>query len=197
VFQGLINSAKSSVSSLILKYVARASVAIPFVLAFGFVVAAIAAMLIDRFGHVAGYWFMAGGLAAIGVVAMMVVSHNEHEEEKTDERAAAIDTSRVASEARRVASEVAAHAPLAMLGGLLTLPGGASTALKAAQVAGRNYPLIVLLGLIGLLFWPSRTNGLGSGDAPLSGTRPASLRSPDPASHSYRHYAPSSFEERR
>ena len=45
MFQGLINSAKTAVSSLILKYVARASVAIPFVIALGFALAAI----IDRF----------------------------------------------------------------------------------------------------------------------------------------------------
>jgi hypothetical protein len=51
VFQGLIiNSAKTAVSSLILKYVARASVAIHFVIALGFALAAI----IDRFGHITG-----------------------------------------------------------------------------------------------------------------------------------------------
>jgi len=46
----VINSAKTAVSSLILKYVARASVAIPFVIALGFALAAI----IDRFGHITG-----------------------------------------------------------------------------------------------------------------------------------------------
>jgi hypothetical protein len=65
VFLGLINSAETAVSSLILKYVARASVAVPFVIALGFALAAIAAMLVDRFGHITGYWLMAGGLAAI------------------------------------------------------------------------------------------------------------------------------------
>lgn len=41
MFQGLINSAKTAVSSLILKYVARASVAVPFVIALGFALAAL------------------------------------------------------------------------------------------------------------------------------------------------------------
>jgi len=36
VFAGLINQAKSAVSGLVLKYVARASVAVPFVIALGF-----------------------------------------------------------------------------------------------------------------------------------------------------------------
>jgi hypothetical protein len=51
--------------------------------------------------------------------------------------------------------EVATQAPLAILGGLLTLPGGGATALKVAQLMGRNYPLVLLTALIGLLSWPT------------------------------------------
>jgi mannose/fructose/N-acetylgalactosamine-specific phosphotransferase system component IIC len=97
VFQGLINSAKSAVSSVILKYVARASVAVPFVIALGFALAAIAAMLVDRFGHIAGYWLVAGGLAAIGVIAAIFVSAREHEEGVADQQAETTDTSKVAT----------------------------------------------------------------------------------------------------
>jgi hypothetical protein len=66
-----MNQAKAAVSGLVLKYVARASVAIPFVIALGFALAAVAVMLVERFGHLTGYWIMAGGLAAIGVVAAL------------------------------------------------------------------------------------------------------------------------------
>ena len=148
MFQGLINSAKTAVSSLILKYVARASVAVPFVIALGFALAAIAAMAVDRFGHIAGYWLMAAGLAAIGVLAAIFVSAREQEEDVADQQAEAADTS-------KIATEVASQAPLALLGGLLTLPGGGATALKMAQLLGRNYPLVLLMALIGLLFWPT------------------------------------------
>jgi len=148
VFQGLLNSAKSAVSSLILKYVARASVAIPFVIALGFALAAIAALAVDRFGHIAGYWLMAGGLAAIGAIAAIFVSAREQKEEVADQKAEATDTS-------NVATQVATQAPLAVLGSLLTLPGGATTAFKVAQLLGRNYPLVLLAALIGLLFWPT------------------------------------------
>jgi hypothetical protein len=148
VFLGLINSARTAVSSLILKYVARASVAVPFVIALGFALAAIAAMLVDRFGHITGYWLMAGGLAAIGAIAAIFVSAREQKEEVADQQAEAADTS-------KIATEVASKAPLAVLGGLLTLPGGGATALKVAQLLGRNYPLVLLTALIGLLFWPS------------------------------------------
>jgi hypothetical protein len=148
MFRGLINDAKSAASSLVLKYVARASVAIPFVIALGFGLAALSVWLVNQYGHVTGYLMMAGGLAALGVIAALLVSFKEHEEEVADEVAAEADTS-------NVATDVAAQAPLALLGALFTLPGGASSALKVAQVLGRNFPLVLLLVLTGALFWPS------------------------------------------
>jgi hypothetical protein len=81
VFAGLINQAKSAVSRVVLQYAARACVAVPFVIALGFALAAVAVMLVERFGHIAGYWMMAGGLAAIGVIGWIVVSVKEHEED--------------------------------------------------------------------------------------------------------------------
>jgi hypothetical protein len=54
-----------------------------------------------------------------------------------------------------VATELTAQALLALLGALFTMPGGASSALKVAQVLGRNFPLVLLLVLVGALFWPS------------------------------------------
>ena len=60
MFAGLINQAKSAASHLVLKYVARASVAVPFVIAAGFALAAITVMLVERFGHVMAYWLVAG-----------------------------------------------------------------------------------------------------------------------------------------
>jgi hypothetical protein len=99
VFAGLINQAKAAASGLVLKYVARAAVAIPFVIALGFALAAIAAMLVERFGHVAGYGIMAGGLALIGVIAAIVVSVKEHEDEVADKKAEESDTQQVARDA--------------------------------------------------------------------------------------------------
>jgi uncharacterized membrane protein HdeD (DUF308 family) len=81
VFAGLINEAKSAVSGLVLKYVARASVALPFVIAVGFALAAVTVMLVERYGHVIGYWLVAGGLGVIGIVAAIVVSVKEPKDE--------------------------------------------------------------------------------------------------------------------
>ena len=147
MFRGLINDAKSAASSLVLKYVARASVAIPFVIALGFALAALTVWLVNQYGYVTGYLLMAGGLAAVGVIAAIAVSFKEHGEEVADQAAEEADTP-------SVASDVAAQAPLALLGALFTMPGGASSALKVAQVLGRNFPLVLLLVLVGALFWP-------------------------------------------
>src|SRR6476660_5888185 len=60
-FRRLINDAKLAVGNLVLKYVSRASVAVPFVIAVDFAVAAIAAMLGDRFTAVTGCWIWGAG----------------------------------------------------------------------------------------------------------------------------------------
>ena len=154
MFAGLINNAKAAVSGLVLKYVARASVAIPFVIALGFALAAIAVMLVERFGHVAGYWIMAGGLALIGVVAAIAVSVKEHEDEVAEEKAEHAETREVVDDAT---TQAMMQAPIALLGALFTSPGGATTALKVARLLGRNFPLVLLLVMIGALFWPTET----------------------------------------
>ena len=171
MFAGLMNQAKGAVSGLVLKYVARASVAIPFVIALGFAIAAVSVMLVQRLGHVTAYWIMAGGLAAIGAIAAIAVSVKEHEEEVAEEKADASDTQEVVSDAT---AQAIVQAPLAMLGALFTAPGGASTAIKVAGILGRNYPLVLLLVLIGALFWPSESDATPETEA--AGPKPNGLQ---------------------
>jgi hypothetical protein len=136
-----------------LKYVARASVAIPFVIALGFALAAIAVMLVQRFGHVAGDWIMAGGLAIIGVIAAIVVSVKEHEEERAEQKAQGAEKRELIGDAT---AEVINQAPLALLGALMSAPGGPGTLLKVARTLGRNYPLVLLLIMVGALLLPDQ-----------------------------------------
>jgi len=152
LFAGLINHARAAASHLVLRYVARASVAIPFLIALGFAIAAIAVMLVERFGHVTAYWIMAAGLAALGVMAAIVVSVKEHEEQVAEEKAEQVDTQEVLSDAT---AQALVQAPVALLGALLTTPGGATSAFRVARLLGRNLPLVLLLVLIGALFWPT------------------------------------------
>jgi hypothetical protein len=76
------------------------------------------------------------------------VSVKEHEEVVADQKAEETDTA-------AVASEVAMQAPLALLGALLTSSGGPSSALSIVKLLARNLPLVVLLGIVGVLLWPS------------------------------------------
>jgi hypothetical protein len=172
VLSGLIGQVRAAISGLLLRYAARASVAVPFVIALGFAVAAVTMMLVERFGQVRGYWIMAGGLVVIGVVAAIAVAVKEHEEETAEQRAEAADTGSVVSEA---AGQAMIQAPMALLSGLFAVPGGAASAMKVARVLGRNFPLVLLLVLIGALFWPTaegageegpRARGDGKADAP-------------------------------
>jgi hypothetical protein len=167
VFAGLLNQAKSAASGLVLKYIARASVAVPFVIALGFGLAAVTAMLVERFGQVTAYWLLAGGLAAIGIAAAVAVSVKEREEEQAEQLAEQADTAEVVTEA---AAQAVVQTPVALLGALFSMPGGASSALSVVRLLGRNFPLVLLLVMIGALFWP--TDEAGAADAETDVRRP-------------------------
>lgn len=153
MFRALINDAKAAATSAVAKYLARASVAVPFLIAAGFAIAAIAHMLIQRFGAVLGCWLLAAGFTLIGVVATLFVKVKEHEEEVAEQQAEAADTADVANEA---AAQALMQAPLALVGGLLSTPLGPKSVANGAKLILRNLPLVVLLGLIALLFWPTQ-----------------------------------------
>lgn len=166
MFRGLINDAKAAAGAVVGKYVMRASVAVPFIVAAGFAVAAITSMLITRYGTTTASWIVAGGFTVIGIVAAAVVSVKEHEEVVADQKAEETDTG-------AVASDVAMQAPLALLGALLTSPGGPSSALSIVKLLARNLPLVVLLGVLGALLWPSssptESEGETEAEAPDAG----------------------------
>ena len=152
MFRALINDAKSAAGAVIGKYAIRVSVAVPFVVAIGFAISAITLALIDRYGAITAYAMMAGGFAALGLIASVVVVVKEQEEEVADTEAEKGDTANVASDA---AAQAAVQLPLALLGTLFTMPGGAGMAAGGAKMVVRNLPLVVLLALIAMLFWPS------------------------------------------
>src|SRR6202163_323717 len=98
------------------------------------------------------YWLLAGGLALIGVIASTIVSVKEHQEEVAEQETAKTDTEQVVSDAT---AEAMVQTPIALLGALMTMPGGAAGALSAARLLGRNWPLVLLLVAIGALYWPT------------------------------------------
>ena len=152
MFRTLINDAKSAVGALIARYLARATVAVPFLAALGFATAATTLALVEKFGTIAAYWIVAGGFTLIGVGATLAIAVKEREEEIAEKEAEVADTAEIVTEA---AARAAAQTPLALLGAILATPAGPSTVAGAANVVSRNIPLVVLLALIALLFWPS------------------------------------------
>src|SRR5262249_29013110 len=152
MFRGLINDAKSALGSMIARYLARASVAVPFLVALGFATAAITFMLAERFGAVVSSWIVAGGFTFIGLVATLVIAVKEQEEDAAAREAENTDTAEVASDA---VAQAAAQLPLALLGAILSAPSGPGTVAAGAKLVGRNLPLFALLALIAFLFWPS------------------------------------------
>jgi hypothetical protein len=123
---------------------------------------------------------MAGGLAAVGVIAAVAVGVKEHEEEVAEEKTEQADTSNVVSDATMQAMT---QAPLALLGTVFASPGAATGALKIARVLGRNFPLVLLLVMIGALFWPTSESEIVEEGADL-GVKP---NGSDPMSSSLRH----------
>ena len=147
MFRGLISDAKAAAGAVIVKYVARASVAIPFLIAAGFATAALTVLLVDRYGAQTAYWLLAGGFTLFGMVAALVVTVKEQEEEVAETQAETEDTP-------AVAKEVAMQAPLALLSALLASPMGPSSAFGIAKLLGRNLPLALLLVIGGFLLLP-------------------------------------------
>jgi hypothetical protein len=167
VFQGIINNAKAAAGSIVAKYAARASVAVPFIVALGFATAAVTLMLAERFGHQNAYFMVAGGFTVIGLVAALIVRTKEHDE-------VTADTAGIATNA---AGAAAVQMPLALLGALFSSPVGPSSLLSLVRVIGRNLPLVLLLTGIGMLFWPKNADEVPENAAadeftPAAGLRP-------------------------
>jgi hypothetical protein len=155
VLQGLVNHVKSAAASFIGQYLARASVAVPFVVAFGFATAALGLELTARFGATTAFWMLAAGFCGLGIVAALAVTLREREaaaqeEQQADEAGGLAELGDMASEA---AAQAAGRLPLGLLAPLLASPS--ASALAAVRLLRRNIPLVLLLALIVLLFWPT------------------------------------------
>jgi hypothetical protein len=62
-------------------------------------------------------------------------------------------TSAASAAATAAATQAVSHMPAALLSALLQNPS--ASALPVARMIGRNMPLLLLLGLVALLFWPT------------------------------------------
>jgi hypothetical protein len=124
------------------KYAMRASVAIPFVFAFGFGLAGLTVVLIDAFGYRGAYFLLAGGFVALGAVAALAVwlkERREEQESRTDSHVGS------ATAVAATAVETAKHIPSAIGAG--TSDASASFR-ELADLAWRNWPLVLGGGIV-------------------------------------------------
>ena len=150
MFRKLINDAKGAVGSVISKYAARASVAVPFVIGFGFGVAALAVYLVEEFGHRTGYLIMAAVFIGTGVIAAAVVRAKEAEEEAVDDQEGEGDTAEVVKDSTK---QAATQVPAAIAGLLFSSLAGPPTLRVVSKLALRNWPLVVMLTAIGVIMF--------------------------------------------
>jgi len=149
----LINDAKSSAGSFVAKYLARASVMVPFAIALGFATASVALILIARFGSIVGCLIVAGAYTAIGLVSALAVRIKEREAAIAPRPAhSQAEQSEAAASTKEVPIDMAALAAL-VIPFLLTQLKSAP-AEKGANVLVRNIPLVSLAALLAFLLWP-------------------------------------------
>jgi hypothetical protein len=148
MFQGLFRRAENTIDSVVSRFVSRALVAFPLIVASGFATAAITVKLIEIYGAVVACSLMAALFALVGLVTMAVVdfgARTDSAESPAAETAAAASSSDGAEVEMdptdlltpEIKAFLASAAPMA-------LPG-------LARGVTRNLPLILILALIGFV----------------------------------------------
>ena len=157
MFKGLINDVKAAAASFVGTYLARVSVAVPFLVALGFATAAIALELTERFGARNALWMLAGGFCAIGLLAAFAVTMKEQQEEMQAAEEQQRSEGGIGEMTSAAASEAATQLPAALLSAFMQNPSGLSSlaSLPVARTVSRHMPLLLLLLLVGLLLWPA------------------------------------------
>jgi hypothetical protein len=156
VLQGIINEAKSAAASFVDKYLARASVVVPFLVASGFATTAAALALTERLGATRAFWVLAAGFTAIGVLAGVLVTMRERETAAAEQQSHGEDSGlgeigEMASDAATAATHAASRLPLSLISSLIGNPSAAASG--AARAVDRNMPLALLAILVALLLW--------------------------------------------
>lgn len=140
LFQGLFKRAERSIDSAISKFVGRATVAVPLLVAGGFATAALAIKLVELYGHVSAYALMAVLFTVIALVTMAVVNK---ESEPAGETSAAADTTEASQEADEESG--GPQLPPEVMALLTSVAPAAAPGIARGVV--RNLPLIFLLAI--------------------------------------------------
>ncbi|WP_324541945.1 hypothetical protein [Hyphomicrobium sp.] len=140
LFQGLFKRAERSIDSAISKFVGRATVAVPLLVAGGFATAALSIKLVELYGHVSAYAIMA---VLFTVIALITMAVNNKENEPAAETEAAANTTETADEAEDADDGI--QLPPEMMAILTSVAPAAAPGI--ARGVARNLPLIFLLAI--------------------------------------------------
>jgi hypothetical protein len=146
MFGKLFSHLTSGITNAITKYALRVSVAVPFLLAMAYGLAALTTVLIASYGYRDAYLMMTAGFAALGLLAGILVWVNERRaeaEEKVEET-----NSRTTTALAVTAAKTAKELPAAISGGA----GDAKSSIAGlGDLAIRNWPVVVAGSLLLLI----------------------------------------------
>ncbi len=145
MFGKLFSYATSGITSLIAKYAVRASVALPFLLAFAFGLAGLTVILIDHYGYRMAYFLLAAAFASLGVVAGIAVWLKERREE------VAPPGDNYTTSPTRIAEtalETAKRLPSAVAAGATD---ASSSTRGLADLAVRHWALLAAMGIVAIV----------------------------------------------
>lgn len=141
LFQGLFKRAERSIDSVVAKFVGRATVAVPLVIAGGFATAALSIKLVEMYGAVSAYALMAVLFATIGLITMAVNARSQETAGDADQSA---ETSSDASNEQ--GEEGGPALPPEIMSILTSVAPAAAPGIARGVV--RNLPLIFVLALV-------------------------------------------------
>lgn len=146
MFQGLLKRAERSIDQVVAKFLGRAMVAVPLLVAGGFATAALAVKLVEQYGPVTGYGLMAVLFGVIGLVTMAIVGVGTRSE---GEPAAASETSPAPDDAATQREDMTDATDLLTPELRSLLASAAPVAIPGlVRGVGRNLPLVFMLALL-------------------------------------------------
>jgi len=151
MFQGLLKRAESTINSVLAKYLGRALVAIPLLVAAGFATAALTVKAVEIYGAVSAYTMMAALFAVIGLVTMAIVGVEQRPAAETATSTADQSASATVDESPAPEDDLD---PISLLTPELrsVLTSMAPVAIPGiARGVGRNLPLIFALALLAFI----------------------------------------------
>ena len=145
MFEGLFRRAERRINSVVARYIRRALVAVPVVIAVGFATAALTVKLVELYGQTNAYGMMAGVFVALATIAAIVnlASGEPAESAQAPEEATGPDAS--AKDEPLLSQDVITALMTAAPVALPALPG-------VARALARNLPLLLLLAVVGYFF---------------------------------------------